>query len=158
MWVADMDFAAPFPVVEAVQKRAEHMIYGYTVKPDSYFQAVVNWGKKRFDWEIKKEWIVFTPGIVSAVNFAVQAFSQPGDKIIIQPPVYYPFKRAIENNGRHLINNTLQIKNGRYFMDLNSLKSSIDDRTRMLILCSPHNPVGRVWSLEELQKLAFLTA
>jgi len=154
MWVADMDFAAPPPVIEAVKERAEHNVYGYTVKPDSYFQAVVQWQKNHFAWEIKKDWIVYTPGIVPAVNFAVQAFSQPGDKIIIQPPVYYPFRRAIENNGRHLINNTLQVKNGRYVMDLNHLKNSLDDRTRMLILCSPHNPVGRVWGPEELQRLA----
>lgn len=154
MWVADMDFAAPPQVIKAVQERAAHRIYGYTHKPDSYFTAVKKWQKKRFNWEIQSDWIVYTPGIVPALHLAVQAFSQPGDKIIIQPPVYYPFMWAIENNGRHLINNTMQIKNGRYSMDLNGLKRSIDNRTRMLILCSPHNPVGRVWSREELQKLA----
>lgn len=153
MWVADMDFEAPAPVVEAIQQRAKHGIFGYTGIPNSYYQAVIGWMKKRFNWEIKKEWIVLTPGVISALHLAVQAFTHPGDKVIIQPPVYYPFFWAVENNGRLLVNNTLINDNGRYLMDFESLEKSIDDRTRLLILCSPHNPVGRVWKEEELEKL-----
>jgi len=154
LWVADMDFEAPEAVRRAVRERAAHGIYGYTLLPDSYFQSVISWMARRFDWEIRKKWIVFTPGVVPALNLAVQAFTEPGDRIIVQPPVYYPFFQAVENNRRELVHNPLLTENSRCVMDLERLRNSIDARTRLLILCSPHNPTGRVWTPEELKELA----
>ncbi len=154
LWVADMDFASPMAVRDAVRGRAAHGIYGYTLLPDSYYRAVIDWMHTRFGWEIHKKWIVFTPGVVPAVNFAVQAFTEPGDGVIIQPPVYYPFELAVRNNGRELIHNPLQIQDGRYRMDFKQLRTCFKGRTKLLILCSPHNPVGRVWRREELRELA----
>jgi len=156
LWVADMDFLSPPSVIEALRKRAAHGIYGYTGLPDSYYQSIIFWMKKRFSWPIEKEWIIFTPGVIPALHLAVQAFTQPGDKVIIQPPVYRPFRLAVENNGRRLIQNTLVNQDGYYRMDLESLESQIDDQTRLLILCSPHNPVSRVWRAEELKELVNL--
>jgi cystathionine beta-lyase len=154
MWVADMDFASPPPVVEALRERVEHGIFGYTERTSSYYAALASWMKRRFDWDIQKKKIVFTPGVVVALNLIIQAYTQPGDKVIIQQPVYHPFSYAILNNKRNLINNQLQIQDGRYVMDLDQLQKSIDSRTRLIILCSPHNPVGRVWTKEELLRLA----
>jgi cystathionine beta-lyase len=153
LWVADMDFEAPEVVRTALQDRAAHGIYGYTRLPDSYFAAVENWMERRFQWEVRKKWMVFTPGVVPALNFAVQAFTEPGDRVIVQPPVYYPFFLAVENNGRELVHNPLKIQDGRWIMDLDHLSGQIDERTRLLLLCSPHNPVGRVWTPEELRDL-----
>lgn len=154
MWVADMDFEAPKPVVEAIRKWTEHGIFGYTERSDPYYDAVIQWMKKRHDWEIQKEWITCTPGVVPSINIAVQAFSQPGDKVILQPPVYYPFMSAVLNNGRRVVNNNLKIEEGRFLIDYEALKNSIDEKTRMIILCSPHNPVSRVWTKDELETLA----
>ncbi len=158
LWVADMDFEAPEPVRRAVQERAAHGVYGYTLLPESYYRSVISWMERRFKWEIRKKWIVFTPGVVPALNFAVQAFTEPGDRVVVQPPVYYPFFLAVENNGRELVHNPLLTENGRCAMDLDHLRSIIDDRTRMLILCSPHNPTGRVWTPAELEALADVCA
>ncbi len=158
LWVADMDFAAPEGVRRAVQERAAHGVYGYTLLPESYYQAVISWMRQRFGWEVRKKWIVFTPGVVPALNFAVQAFTEAGDRVIVQPPVYYPFFLAVENNGRELLHSPLRIEDGRCGMDLDHLRSVIDGRTRLLILCSPHNPTGRVWTEEELKGLAELCA
>ncbi len=154
MWVADMDFASPSPIVKALRERVDHGIFGYTERTGSYYTALASWMQRRFDWDIQKKKIVFTPGVIVALNLIIQAYTQPGDKVIIQQPVYHPFSYAILNNKRQLINNQLQIQNGRYVMDLDQLKKSIDSRTRLLILCSPHNPVGRVWTKEELLRLA----
>ncbi len=114
--------------------------------------------KRRDSWDIKKEWIVFSPGVVPALNLAVLAYTQPGDKIIVQPPVYYPFESAVRNNGRQLIENPLVIRDGRYTMDFDDLEKKIDARTKVLILCSPHNPVGRVWTTGELSRLVDICA
>jgi cystathionine beta-lyase len=154
MWVADMDFASPPPVLEALRDRIEHGIFGYTERTGSYYAALASWMKRRFDWDIQKNKIVFTPGVIVALNLIIQAYTKPGDKVIIQQPVYHPFSYAIRNNKRQLVNNQLQIQNGRYVMDLDHLKKCIDSRCRLLILCSPHNPVGRVWTKEELLGLA----
>jgi cystathionine beta-lyase len=154
MWVADMDFEVAEPIKAAIMKRAEHGIFGYTDRPDSYYRSVIDWMKKRFNWPVQREWILFTPGVVPALNLAVQAFTRPGDRVIIQPPVYYPFATAVLNNGRQLVNNDLKIENGRFAMDVEGLEKVIDSRTKMLILCSPHNPVGRVWGAAELERLA----
>ncbi len=154
LWVADMDFRAPEVVRRAVQDRAEHGVFGYTLLPESYYQSVIEWMQKRHNWEIRKKWMVFTPGVVPALNFAVQAFTEPGDRVLIQPPVYYPFELAVRNNRREPVFNPLIQVNGRHVMDLEHLRASLDERTKMLILCSPHNPVARVWTPTELTELA----
>jgi len=153
MWVADMDFKTPDFIVDAVKKRAAHEIYGYTVRPDSYYQSMINWIGSKHKWKIEKEWIIFSPGIVPAVNIAVMAYTQPGDKIIVQPPVYFPFFSAVKDNGRQLVYNQLILNNGRYDMDFDDLESKIDNRTKMIIISNPHNPGGSVWTREELSKL-----
>ena len=153
MWVADADFRVAEPILEALRNRVEHGIFGYTMKSDDFYDAIIGWCRRRHGWEIKKEWIVYTPGVVAAINWAVRSLTEPGDKVIVQPPVYYPFFSAIENNGRVLVENSLINDNGHYRMDFEDLISKIDDRTKLLILCSPHNPVSRVWTEEELGML-----
>lgn len=154
LWVADMDFRAPDVLINALKKRVEHGIFGYTNPGDSYNEAVINWFKKRHNWIIKKEWIQYSPGIVPAINFIIQTFSRPGDKVIIQEPVYYPFRDCIEKNGRQVLNNELKIEKKRYLIDFKDLREKCETyRTKMLILCNPHNPVSRVWTKEELTQL-----
>lgn len=152
MWVADMDFEAPAPVIEAVRKRADHGIYGYTGWPKSCLEAITGWMEKRHGWKIDREWLSFSPGVVPAIAIAVLAYTQPGDKIIIQSPVYHPFFSTVENNGRQLVENRLKFEEGRYVMDFEELERSFDPRVKMVVLCSPHNPVGRVWTREELKR------
>ncbi len=154
LWVADMDFACPPEVVEALMKRVEHPIYGYTGPTEGYHEGLIKWMEKRHDWTgVEKEWITYTPGVVSGFSLAIQAYSQPGDKVVIQPPVYYPFKNQILANGRQVVDNPLKVVDGKYEMDFEDLEKKIDEKTRMIILCSPHNPIGRVWKREELKKL-----
>jgi len=151
MWIADMEFRSPQPVIEAIKKANEHGIYGYTSRPLSYYQAIIDWMEKRHNWKIKKDWIAYSPGVVPALSLIIKAFCQPGDKVIVQPPVYYPFFRVIENNGCHIVNNPLKFNNKKYFIDWEDLERKVDDpRVKILIFCSPHNPVGRVWQKEEL--------
>jgi cystathionine beta-lyase len=154
MWVADMDFKAPEFITAAMEKRLSHGIYGYTFRSDSFYESVIKWLKTRHGWKIKKEWIEFSPGVVPALNLAVLAYTRPGDKVIVQPPVYFPFFSAIKNHGRILVENQLKLRGGRYYMDYKDLESKIDSRVKMMILCSPHNPTGNVWTREELAKLA----
>jgi cystathionine beta-lyase len=151
MWVADMDFRCPEPVVNALVERAQHGIYGYTAPTADFYQSVVNWMDRRHGWAIKPEWICLTPGVVPALNMLVRTFTSAGDKVLIQPPVYGPFFMAIENNGAELVTNPLIYENQRYRMDLEDLERKVQDpRVKMAILCSPHNPVGRVWTRDEL--------
>lgn len=153
-WVADMDFRAAQPIIDAVTKRAEHGIYGYSKRTDSYFEAIINWTKRRHGWDIKKEWIEYTPGVVPALNYAVQAFCMPGDKVLIQNPVYYPFDKAIENNGCHIVDNTLRFNGDYYEIDFEDFENKAKDpKVKLFILCSPHNPASRVWTEEELRKM-----
>ena len=154
MWVADMDFNTPDFVVESLQKRLEHQIYGYSFRSSEYFQSMISWIKTRHNWTVEKEWISFSPGIVPALNFCTLAFTQPGDSIIVQPPVYFPFFSAAESHGRNLIHNRLTESEGKWNMDYNSLIAGIDSKTKMIIISNPHNPVGRVWTSEELNNLA----
>jgi len=154
MWVADMDFNTPEFIVKALQNRLNHEIYGYTFRPPEYFLSIIAWLKNRHNWEVEKEWISFCPGIVPALNFCTLAFTQPGDSIIVQPPVYFPFFSAIESHGRNLIYNRLKEVEGKWVMDYNSLVDSINGKTKMIIISNPHNPVGRVWTREELNNLA----
>jgi cystathionine beta-lyase len=153
LWVADMDFACPPEVVEAIKERAAHPIYGYPVRPETWYPAVASWTERRKGWKVDPSWIVYAPGVVPALNFAVQAYTRPGDKVVIQPPVYYPFPRAVLGNDRIVVENPLVLEGNRYCMDYEGLEVLIDSRTKMLILCSPHNPVGRVWDREELERL-----
>jgi cystathionine beta-lyase len=157
LWVADMDFRAPQPIIDAILERANHGLYGYILPKDSFCEAIVNWLSRRHAWQVQKSWIVASPGVVPAVSLAVQAFTQPGDKVIIQPPVYMPFLSVVPDGGRQLLLNHLKVENGRYEMDFEDLEAKMgDSRARMMILCSPHNPVGRVWTAEELGKVAEL--
>ncbi|MFX1538169.1 MAG: MalY/PatB family protein [Promethearchaeota archaeon] len=155
LWVADMDFPCPKPVIAAIKKRAEHGIYGYSFhKLPSYNQAVADWMKRRHNWEIDFEWIVYSPGVVPAINMLIRTFTKTGEKVIIQPPVYHPFLSTVTNNGRILSLNQLKYENKRYKMDFEDLEEKAKDPlTKMLILCSPHNPVARVWTKEELTRL-----
>jgi cystathionine beta-lyase len=149
--VADMDFACPQPVVEALVARAQHGIYGYTTPSDAYYDAVASWMQRRQGWEVPREWMCITPGVVPALNMLVRTFVAPGEKTLIQPPVYHPFFHAIENNQAELAANPLIYENGRYRMDYADLESKAKDpAVKMAILCSPHNPVGRVWTRDEL--------
>ncbi len=156
MWVADMDFKTPPFIVDAVKKRANHEIYGYTFRKTGFYKSLIRWMKYKHDWNVKKNWITFSPGVVSALSAAVLAFTSPGDKIIVQPPVYFPFYSSIQNFGRQIIYNQLKEENGYYSIDFDDLERQIDERTRMLMFCSPHNPVGRVWTKDELKRLGEL--
>lgn len=150
MWVADMDFETPDFVREAVIKRAEHPVYGYHFKDDAYFQSIMGWLKRRHNWDVKREWLSFTPGVVCGFNMAVMAFTEPGDEIIIQTPVYPPFHSAVTSHGRKLVCNTLINKGSNgYEMDFSLLEQQVKT-AKMLILCNPHNPVGRCWRKDEL--------
>ncbi len=159
LWVADMDFRSPPAVVEALTERAKHGIYGYTAATDSYVTAVTNWMQRRYNWPVEREWILQTPGVVPAINLLIQTFVQPGEKVLIQRPVYYPFMNAIKNNGAEIVSNSLVYENactesgrsGRYRMDFADLaEKAADPAVKLAILCSPHNPVSRVWTKEEL--------
>ena len=153
MWVADMDFPAPKPVVDAIVARAQHGVYGYTTRPGSAYDAIEQWASTRHRWMIEREWISFSPGVVPALAFLLDALSEPGQKVIIQPPVYHPFAFTIRENGREIVNNHLIFENGQYRMDFEDLERKASEGARLMILCSPHNPVGRVWTREELARL-----
>lgn len=155
LWVADMDFRSPDSVVEALKKAVDHGIFGYSRADESYFDAVAAWYQKRHHLTLQPEWMTCTPGIVFALSIAVRAFTQEGDAVLIQPPVYHPFSRAILRNKRTLVENPLVLKDGHYEMDLEDLEQKVlDEHIKLMILCNPHNPVGRVWTREELTALA----
>ena len=154
LWVADMDFSVPDPVKEALSARVEHGIFGYSFPPDSYYEAVTGWFSDNFDFKPQRRWIVQTPGVVCALSVAVRSLTEPDDAIIINRPVYYPFSNVIEQNGRRLVNSPLVLgKNGHYTIDFDDFeKQIVENNVKMYILCSPHNPVGRVWTEEELRR------
>ncbi len=155
MWVADMDINTPSAVVNAVSKRAKHEVYGYEMMPDCAFEAQILWMQRRHDMAIKREWMFYSPSVVASINVAIRAFSKEGDGVIIQPPVYAPFESSIKNNRRKVVKNPLRRDcSGTYRFDLDDLKAKITCKTKLLILCSPHNPVGRVWERDELEALA----
>lgn len=155
LWVADMDFKISSYIQEALQKQAEHGIYGYSEAGQEYFEALKAWMQKHHGWEVDEKWLIKTPGVVFALAMAVKAFTKEGDGVIIQQPVYYPFSEVIKDNGRRIINNRLiQDESGKYQMDFGDLEEKIvQEKAKLLFLCNPHNPVGRVWSREELEKL-----
>lgn len=154
LWVADMDFPSPDAVIAKVQQRASHPIYGYNTQEVSLYQSITDWVKRRHGWEIEKEWILFAPGVVPSIIFSILALSEPGDGVIIQPPVYPPFFASIKDNDREVVENPLVFQGGRYEIDFEDLENKLSNpNNKLLLLCSPHNPVGRVWSLEELKKI-----
>lgn len=153
MWIADMDFKAPNEVLDALRVKLDHGVFGYNIKSDSLYNSIINWVKKRYNWDIKKEWISFTPGVVAALNIAVKELVKEGEKVVIQPPVYPPFFRVLENNNVEPNLNPLIHSGDKFVMDYKSLENSLDNNTKAIILCNPHNPVGRVWTKEELSKL-----
>lgn len=155
LWTADMDFRCAQPIIDALIGVAQHGIYGYSFQGQEYYDAVIGWFKRRMNWEIKTEEIVYVDGTVEAVKQCVSAYTDPGDGVIIQRPVYYPFTSCIEGRGRKVINNQLKSDDGYYTMDYEDLtEKAKDPRTKMLILCHPHNPVGRIWKDEELIEMA----
>jgi cystathionine beta-lyase len=154
LWVADMDFRSPQPIIDAIIQRAEHGIYGYSLTPPEYYEATINWYKHRHGWTLEKDWFFYTPGVIPAINFTIQAFSERRDKIILQNPAYPPFFFAIKNNERRKLLNPLILNNGRYTIDFNDLEKRVNDPlVKILILCNPHNPTGRVWTKEELTRV-----
>jgi len=158
MWVADMDFRSPSFITDAIKKRLEHEILGYTIPPLALKQTCCDWQQKRYGWQTNPDWFGFVPGIVTGLGIAVNVYTQPGDKIIVQPPVYPPFFKVPDGNKRQVIYNPLKEVNGRFEMDFELLRQQIDDKTRMFILCHPHNPGGRVWDKQTLLTLAEICA
>ncbi|MCY8511497.1 pyridoxal phosphate-dependent aminotransferase [Bacillus mojavensis] len=157
MWVADMDFRAPEAITEALKQRLEQGIFGYTAPDQRTKDAVCAWMHNRHSWKVNPESITFSPGVVTALSMAVQAFTESKDQVIVQSPVYTPFYHMIEKNGRRILHNPLKEKDGTYVMDFEDLKTKISDPTvKMLILCNPHNPSGRAWGREDLLKLGEL--
>ncbi|MCX8126120.1 MAG: pyridoxal phosphate-dependent aminotransferase [Dehalococcoidia bacterium] len=156
MWIADMDFRTAEPIVTALRKVAEYGIYGYATRLPSYYQAFIGWMKRRHNWEPREEWIEFTPGVVPAIAMAVRSLTDPGDEVIVQTPVYHPFFHAVINNHRTILDNPLRLENGRYVMDMDDLRQKLTPRTKLMLLCSPHNPGGRVWTKSELTALGEL--
>ena len=155
LWVADMDFPVEDHIKEALIKASEHAIFGYSDIKDDYFEVLSSWYERRFFWKVKKEWLVKTPGVVFAIAMAIQALTKENEAIIIQEPVYYPFSSTIRANNRKLVINNLVLKKDKYHIDFVDFeKKIIENNVKLFILCSPHNPVGRVWTGEELQKLA----
>lgn len=155
LWVADMDFETPQFITEALRKRLEHSLYGYTVEPPELWPTIIEWIEKHHDWRVKREWLSYIPGIVKGIGLAVNFFSRPGDKVIIQPPVYHPFRLTPQGNGRRVVMNPLrENSDGSYSMDFDNLTEVWDEDCKILILSNPHNPAGICWDKETLKRLA----
>lgn len=156
LWVADMDFKVAPEITQAIEKRVAHGIFGYSEVKEKYFEAVSAWMEQKHGWHVKEDWLVKTPGVVFALAMAVQAFTEPGDAVIIQQPVYYPFSEVIADNGRRIVDNTLELKeDGKYHINFEDFEQKVkENHVKLFLLCSPHNPVGRVWTKEELKKIA----
>jgi len=154
MWVADMDFRTAPPIIEALHRRVEHGIFGYTKVPQAYYDATISWFKRRHHFDIDREWILFTSGVVPALSAVIKALTAPGDKVLVQTPVYNCFFSSIRNDGCKMVANELLYKDNTYTIDFDDLEQKASDpAVKVMLLCSPHNPVGRVWSLEELTKI-----
>lgn len=154
LWVADMDFETPDFIVDALKKRLEHPVFGYSLEPSDYKSSIIDWIASMHQWKIEQEWLCYIPGIVKGIGFVVNVFTQPGDKVIIQPPVYHPFRLVPEANNREVVYNPLVLKEDHYEMDFEQLEQIIDEKCKLLILSNPHNPAGIVWDKETLQTLA----
>jgi cystathionine beta-lyase len=155
LWVADMDFRVAEPILEALHARIEHKVFGYCFQNEEYYQSIINWQKRRNNWDVKREWLMHCPGVVPGFHFAVQALTNENDKIIIMPPVYQPFFTAATDNKRILLENNLKHSNLNYFIDFDDLEEKLKE-AKILMLCNPHNPVGRVWTRAELEKIGNL--
>ena len=155
LWVADMDFETSSYIEDAIIERAKHAIYGYSEVKTPYFDILKKWMQKHHDWDIQRKWLVKTPGVVFALAMAVKAYTEPGDAVLIQQPVYYPFSEVIKDNGRNVVSNTLYLgEDNRYHIDFEDFEQKIvDNKIKLFLLCNPHNPVGRVWTKEELTRL-----
>ena len=154
LWVADMDFQTAPPILERLEEVAHHGIFGYSEAKEDYFRALAGWYQNHFDWEVKRSWLLKTPGVVFAIAMAIRAFTEEGDAVLLQQPVYYPFSETILDNHRKLVNNPLKLENGHYEIDFNDFERKIaENHVKLFLLCSPHNPVGRVWKEWELRKL-----
>ncbi|WP_347549994.1 MalY/PatB family protein [Pseudalkalibacillus hwajinpoensis] len=157
MWVADMDFKAPQAVIDALTKRIQHGIFGYSMPTEDTKSSIHSWLNRRHNWTIENDWVVFTPGVVPALSAAVNTYTKPGEKVMIQSPVYYPFRDMVEKSDRLVVDNPLKMQDGKYVMDVEDLETKLKDpEVTMLLLCNPHNPVGRVWTNDELLTLAEL--
>lgn len=156
MWVADTDFKAPKEVNEALMKRVKHGVYGYTIVDNKLKNAIINWNQERHNWAIKPEWLSFSNGVVTSLHMAVQAFTNPGDQVLIQTPVYPPFYNVIKAHDRNIVKNPLQYENGAYYINFEDFEEKLKQGVKAFILCSPHNPVGRVWKKGELEEMARL--
>ena len=155
LWVADTDFAVCPEISNALKQRVDHPIYGYASTPESYWQSIINWLKNRHQFDVAREELTFVPGVVRGIAYAINYFSQPGDKILIQQPVYHPFKKVIEGNGRVVVNNPLRLVDGGYEMDLEQMRQVVEaERPKMMILCNPHNPVGIQWDADVMRQVA----
>lgn len=154
MWVADMDFYTPSYITEELLKRTEHGVFGYPLRQEGYFTSIIEWLQRRHQWNVNRDWMIFSPGVVPAVNMAVLAYTEPGDMIITQPPVYFPFFTAVTDHNRKLVFNQLVEKEGRLCMDFENLEKLAADGAKMLILSNPHNPGGSVWTRDELTRMA----
>ncbi len=159
MWVADMDFATAPEIIEAVKAKAEYGVWGYSIVPETWYSAYTNWWSRRHDWNINKEWLIFCTGVIPAITTAVNRITNVGDNVVVQTPVYNTFYNSIENHGRHVVENELIYENGQYRMDYEDLEKKLEQPlTTMMILCNPHNPAGRIWSKDELEKVGQLCA
>lgn len=156
MWVADMDIEVPDFIIDAIKERLNHKIFGYSFHSEQFKQSITDWNKRRNNWNIENDWISFSPGVVPALNLLVMGFTQPGDKILVQTPVYFPFFTAVTNHNRTLVKSPLILEGDRYVMDFEDLEKKFKEGVKMFFLCSPHNPVGRVWEKKELEKVAGL--
>lgn len=154
MWVADMDIQTPSFVMDAISNRVKHPILGYEEIPDSFFESQIQWIKNHHGYELQKEWMFYSPSVVASINLCIQAFSEVGDKVLVQSPVYFPFYSSVTNNDRVLVKNELKEMDGHYTMDFEAFEAAIDEKTKIFLLCSPHNPVGRVWTADELSRIA----
>ena len=156
LWIADMDFKTAQPIIDAIQKKAKHGIFGYVYRPDEYFESFINWQKRRYNWEPKKELVSFSIGVVPTLGSLVQIFSKPNDKILIQTPVYSEFYDINEDNKRIVIENRFIEKDGKYSLDLVDLENKLKEKPKFLIFCNPHNPLGKVWTYDELKTIGDL--
>ena len=154
LWVADMDFETPQFITDALRQRLDHSLFGYTVVPDELWTSIIQWIRDHHQWEVKREWLTYIPGIVKGIGMAINVFVKEDEKVIIQPPVYHPFRLTPEGNGRKVVYNPLKEVNGTYKMDFEQLAEVVDDKCRLLILSNPHNPAGVCWPKETLQRLA----
>ena len=154
MWVADMDFKAAPCILEALKKRVDHGVFGYTIVPDSYYESIISWFERRHQWHIERDWIIYTSGVVPAISAIIKALTEPGDKVLVQTPVYNCFFSSIRNNGCTTAENVLVRKGNSYEIDFDDFeRQAADEKTKVFLLCNPHNPAGRVWTPEELSRM-----